>query len=467
MRQNALPILENFGVDLVLGGHSHAYERSYLIDGHYGDSTTFSDAMKKDGGSGRQDASSGVYKKPTYSMAPHEGAVYVVAGTAGRIGGGTLNHPAMYSSQAVLGSVVLDVDGNRLDATFLDSAGIRRDSFSILKGADGLPPSPTPYGGTPAVVPGTIQAENFDEGGPLVSYYDAKVGNSGGAYRATDVDIEPTADAGGGHNVGWTKPGEWLKYTVNVTASGTYQLDARVANIASGATFRVEVDGVDTLGPIAVPNTGGWQTFQTVTAAGLQLAAGQHVVRVVFANVGSGGGVGNFNWFRFAASTPGAPTTPYGGTPVDLPGIIQAENFDDGPSGAAYADAGSGNSGRVYRNTDVDIGPTSDPSSGGYYIGWTRAGEWVKYTVDVTETRAYALHVRVANRGSGAGFRIEVDGADVTGEVSLPDTGGWDLWQTLSLNVPLGAGPRVIRLVMLSSNTENAGAGNYGFLRFE
>jgi hypothetical protein len=97
MRQNALPILEQAGVDLVLTGHSHSYERTFLIDQHYGLSSTFSDSMKKDGGSGREDGS-GAYKKPTLGLAPHEGAVYVVAGSSGQISGGALNHPAMYIS---------------------------------------------------------------------------------------------------------------------------------------------------------------------------------------------------------------------------------------------------------------------------------------------------------------------------------------------------------------------------------
>ena len=72
MRQNALPILENAGVDLVLSGHSHSYERSFLIDGHYGTSSTFTSAMKKNGGSGREDGT-GAYRKPTYGMAPPRG----------------------------------------------------------------------------------------------------------------------------------------------------------------------------------------------------------------------------------------------------------------------------------------------------------------------------------------------------------------------------------------------------------
>jgi hypothetical protein len=306
MRQNALPILENFGVDVVLAGHSHSYERSFLLDGHYGDSATFSATMKKDGGSGRPDASR-AYHKPTYSMAPHEGTVYVVAGTSGKIAGGTLNHPAMFSSQGVLGSVVLDVNGNRLDATFLDSTGVRRDYFTIVKGAGTPAPSTTAYGGTPAAVPGTVQAENFDEGGQGVAHYDVKAGNSGGAYRSTDVDLEPTSDTGGGYNVGWTRAGEWLNYTVNVAITGTYTLETRVANIGTGARFHVEVDGADALGPIAVPETGGWQRWQTITSAGIPLRAGAHVIRLVFDAASASGGFGNYNWFRLTRSTSSTP----------------------------------------------------------------------------------------------------------------------------------------------------------------
>ena len=61
----------------------------------------------------------------------------------------------------------------------------------------------TPYGGTPWPVPGVIQAENFDNGGQGVAYYDTTPGNTGGAYRSTDVEIQATSDTGGGYNVGW------------------------------------------------------------------------------------------------------------------------------------------------------------------------------------------------------------------------------------------------------------------------
>jgi hypothetical protein len=134
MRQNFLPMLEQAGVDLVLSGHSHAYERTFLIDGHYGLSGTFTNAMKKDGGDGRP-AGAGAYRKPTPGQASHEGAVYTVAGSSGQTGGGTLNHPAMFLSLNRLGSLVLDVNGGRLDAKFLDNTGTVADSFTLLKGA--------------------------------------------------------------------------------------------------------------------------------------------------------------------------------------------------------------------------------------------------------------------------------------------------------------------------------------------
>jgi tetratricopeptide (TPR) repeat protein len=126
MRENALPILEAFGVDLVLSGHSHSYERSYLIDGHYGVSSTFGPSNLIDGGAGS-------YTKPDVAGAAHAGAVYAVAGSSGQISGGSLDHPAMHVSLNRLGSMVLDVDGGVLEAIFLDEAGAVADRFSIRK----------------------------------------------------------------------------------------------------------------------------------------------------------------------------------------------------------------------------------------------------------------------------------------------------------------------------------------------
>ncbi len=142
MRQNVLPMLEGYGVDLVLSGHSHSYERSFLIGGHYGTSSTFTSTMKKAAGSGREDID-GVYRKSALSPnLPHEGAVYAVAGSSGRISGGLLNHPAMFISLNNLGSMILDINDDRLDAKFLRENGTIADYFTIIKGAVAQPVPP-------------------------------------------------------------------------------------------------------------------------------------------------------------------------------------------------------------------------------------------------------------------------------------------------------------------------------------
>ncbi|MBZ0268194.1 metallophosphoesterase, partial [bacterium] len=136
MRENFLPLLESAGVDLVLGGHSHGYERSFLLDGHYGFSPAFGPQYVVDGGDGDPDGD-GPYAKQTRGAAPREGAVYAVAGNSGKVNStAPLDHPAMVVSRAVLGSMVIDVDGNRLDAVELDATGAEVDRFAIIKGGN-------------------------------------------------------------------------------------------------------------------------------------------------------------------------------------------------------------------------------------------------------------------------------------------------------------------------------------------
>ncbi len=127
MRERVLPILEQGGVDLVLGGHSHDYERSFLIDGHYGPSSSFTPAMLIDGSDGRD----APYQK---TRMPHAGTVYIVAGSGGQLDS-VAHHPVMAVSESRRGSVIIDVDGARMDARFLSSSGTIDDAFAIVKTA--------------------------------------------------------------------------------------------------------------------------------------------------------------------------------------------------------------------------------------------------------------------------------------------------------------------------------------------
>lgn len=132
MRERFTPILEAGGVDLVLNGHSHSYERSFFIDGHTGLSSTFNASHKKQAGNGRP-GTDGAYIKPLTGPRDHFGAVYTLTGSAGSADGGTLNHPAMFVSYNTLGSFNIDINGNTLNATYIESDGDLADTFTIIK----------------------------------------------------------------------------------------------------------------------------------------------------------------------------------------------------------------------------------------------------------------------------------------------------------------------------------------------
>ena len=138
MRTNAVRLLESYGVDLVLCGHSHNYERSFLLNGNYGFSKTLLPSMIKDSGSGRTNET-GAYLKPHSGPEANQGAVYVVAGSSGWATFRWGFHPVMFIQELEVGSVVIDIDGQRLDAKFLRETGAIDDYFTIIKGAPAEP----------------------------------------------------------------------------------------------------------------------------------------------------------------------------------------------------------------------------------------------------------------------------------------------------------------------------------------
>jgi beta-galactosidase len=156
-----------------------------------------------------------------------------------------------------------------------------------------------PYLGSPSAIPGKIEAENFDLGGEGVAYHDTDAGNSGGQYRPSEsVDIQACTDTGGGYNIGWTATGEWLEYTVNVAAAGSYTIGTRVAAQSTGGSFYIAFDGVNKTGTVTVPATGGWQNWTTVNST-VSLSAGTQIMR--FYIVARGNGF-NLNYFNLTAN---------------------------------------------------------------------------------------------------------------------------------------------------------------------
>jgi hypothetical protein len=321
--------------------------------------------------------------------------------------------------------------------TYLSTAPgqVSGDSTIIAKPVAVPTASPTPYTGTAISLPGTFQAEDFDNGGEGLAYHDDDSVNSGNVYRQTGVDLEPSSE--GGYDVGWTAAGEWLGYSVNVQAAGSYLLEARVAAPTGGGTFHVEFAGVNVTGTLTVPTTGGWQTWMTVSKV-VTLVAGAQQAKVVF-DSGAASGIANLNWLRISSAT----ATPYTGSPVALPGTIAVEKFDNGGEGLAYHDNSAGNNGGIARSTDVDL---ETSSMGTPDIGWIGDGEWVRYSVNVAAAGSYVITAKVASPNTTGKMHVTV-GSVATTPVLVPTTGGWQAWQEVSWTATLEAGTQPLTLV--------------------
>ena len=216
MRSKANRLLEEYGVDLVLSGHSHCYERSRLIDGHYGLSASFLSSNIKQSGNGSEIGgvnsagafvpgaanAGGAYEK--ILDATNAGAVYSVVGSSGKLGAWTggstavvnpIPHAAHLVSLRVYGSMVIDVTAGELHAWFLDTSGNVRDDFSIRKDVTPAPLPPavvtlaaTPAGDTTATLNGSVTGH----GTATVTF---EYGTADGSYDET-VTATPSPVSG-------------------------------------------------------------------------------------------------------------------------------------------------------------------------------------------------------------------------------------------------------------------------------
>ena len=159
--------------------------------------------------------------------------------------------------------------------------------------------------------------------------------------------------------------------------------------------------------------------------------------------------------------------TQYGMTNVawsgipSLPALVEAEQFNKLGVGASYRDQSDANEGGSFRTTDqVDVAPSAG-ASGGFLVGWIEPGEWLEYTVQSAGSSTYRLELVVAAAATGGLFYVQVDGQDVTGLVSVPNTGGWTTWQNLGVtNVTFTPGLHEVRVVMVR------GGFNFDALQF-
>jgi hypothetical protein len=169
----------------------------------------------------------------------------------------------------------------------------------------GTSPTPTrrPFGDKPLPVPGRIEAERFDNGGPGVAYFDTDRKTSSQqlvrditTFRVLEhVDFGVAEDTEPGYAVIRTEAGEWLDYTVNVKQAGAFRISARVASSNDGGAFHISFDEKDATDSVAVPSAGGLQSWQTIHIGQVQLSEGAHTMRVHIRHGGF-----SLNWLEFA-----------------------------------------------------------------------------------------------------------------------------------------------------------------------
>lgn len=382
-------------------------------------------------------------------------------------------------------------------------------------------PEQKPYNGSPAKIPGKIEAEEFDFGGEGNAYHDLDEQNRNeGTLRDESVDMSNTA-------IGYTQTGEWLEYTVEVEEDGDYIVESRVASGNSTSQFTLYMDnqfiipGADGTpgGFIDVPNTGDWKTFTTVTTKLNKLTQGTHVLKIEitgdyvdidylnFKKVGgSSNGSVTINLTEIKNNDPGeaevsvsvsgkviqrvailldnekvgegtkttlsnlsegkhtitavgydqdgqeiatdmtsitilAAQKPFNGTPTDLPGKIEAEEFDFGGEGNAYHDNDEENHNGETRNEGVDMSATA--------VGYIQTGEWIEYTVNVTVSGEYEVEASVASQSTEGSFTLYMDDECIipnAKSISVPNTESFSTFQTVksSLN-KLSKGVHVLK----------------------
>ena len=229
-------------------------------------------------------------------------------------------------------------------------------------------------------------------------------------YEAEDfdsqsgVELEDTTDEGGGQNIGFIDAGDFVVYTINAPSAGIYSLNYRLASDLGSEGFEVSIAGV-VVDTQTLDRTGGWQEWVTQSSGEFTLEAGPQTLRIDFI-----GGAINVNWFELV--------------PPVSEIFIQAEDFVNAEG--------------------VELEATSD-EGGGENVGFTDAGDFLEYAVNIPSDGDYIIEYRLAGQNDSDGFETSFNGMVLDRQV-MPSTGGWQTWVTQTGEVTLVAGEQTMRL---------------------
>ena len=159
----------------------------------------------------------------------------------------------------------------------------------------------TPYKEVAAKIPGKIEAENYDVGGHNKAFYDNDRENQGKAYREDEVDVVDISDskcgdaACAGYAIGYTNDGEWVEYTINVTADAKYDITANVATAFETSAMQLFIDDKEITESVVAPKVDSvWTTYKVIDVGSVDLKKGEHVLKLLIT-----GGYLNVDWIQF------------------------------------------------------------------------------------------------------------------------------------------------------------------------
>jgi glucose/arabinose dehydrogenase/PKD repeat protein len=280
-----------------------------------------------------------------------------------------------------------------------------------------------PYGGSPAIIPGRVEAEAYDTDGEGIAYHDLSAGNAGNEFRTDNVDIQGAA--GSNYNVGWTEAGEWLEYTVNVTVHAEYNIIFTIATPYDNKVIHLEQNGVDITGPIAIPNTGGFQNWQTVTVSHIHLHEGISELRVHFEANDI-----NFDFIDFE------PMTGDDHEPQQPQENVTLQAEDAVVSGAVVTNNQGGYNGTGF----VD------------YVN--ASGDYIEWTVNAAAGGPVTLYFDYALLGGNRPLEVLVNNASL-GTYDFRATGSWAVWTGVPVTATLNTGTNKVKLLAKGSSGPN------------
>ena len=286
------------------------------------------------------------------------------------------------------------------------------------------------------VIPGTIEAEDYDTDGEGTSFKwnradaDAKK-SDGGGYR-TDVGIIGGPNGDGARWIGEMDGGVFTVYTVTIEEDGDYDLLTYYAKGNDGtSSFKLTIGDIEKT--VNFDGNGAWESFTNyATTSGLHLSKG--TVEIKFETDGG------FNVDKFEFKYAGEKSSGHG---LEIPGKIEAEEFDDGGEGVAYHWNDGNEGGAGYRSDAIHIGNGGT----GHNIGWTANGDWARYTVNVNKTGYYKLTYNAASGADNGGsfYFADSEGNMITATCIVNKTDNWDTYVESSVtNVYLEEGTQTL-----------------------